>query len=95
MDEESSKSFEHSVINSSDDIIMDLDNNIKKLFNNLTIEGNKDIKTNCLNNKVISNFSFLDTIEKKYNVDGSEILNNPKPNKRKFYYPKEDDKFGK
>ena len=64
MDEESYKSFEHSVINSSDDIIMDLDNNIEKLFNNLAIEENKDIQTNSLNNTDIFYLLVLDRIEK-------------------------------
>ena len=72
MDEDSSRSFEYSDIKSSDDIIMDLDNNIEKLFNNLTIEENKDIQTNYLNIKDISHLSVLDRIEKKYNVHVSK-----------------------
>ena len=72
---------------------MDIDNNIEKLFNNLTIEENKE--SNSLNNNEIPHLSVLDRIEKKYNVHVSEILNNLKPKKRKYCYPKEDDEFGK
>ena len=38
MDEKSSKGFEHLALDSSEDIIMELDNNIEKLFNHLAIE---------------------------------------------------------
>ena len=46
--------YDNSSDDSSEDIIMELDNNIEKIFNNLTIEENKDIKTNFLiNNDII------------------------------------------
>ena len=90
-DEGSSKSNEFSDLNSSEEIILDWDNIIENLFNNLTLEDNKDNIKNNLNNNDIFHMNLLDRIEKKYSVDVGKILNNPIPTKRKDYYPKEDE----
>ena len=70
---------------------MESDNNIEQLFNNSTIDENKDNINNFLKNNDISKLNLLDRKEKKYNINVGEILKNPKPHKRKFYYPKDDE----
>ena len=68
---------------------MDSDNNIENLFNNLTLEDNKNNIKNNLKNNDISHMNLLDRIEKKYNVHVGKILNNSNPHKRKYCYLKE------